>query len=140
MNKIILIGRITRDVELRYTTSNTPIAHFNLAIPRNFKNENGEYDADFINCISFGKMAETIKNHVLKGDKLGVEGRLQTRNYDGQDGKKVYVTEVICNEIEFLTPKRKDEEKSQEEVKVENDPFANFQGVIEFQDEEGLPF
>lgn len=127
MNKIILIGRLTREPELRYTTSNVAVTQFSLAVNRDFKNEDGEYEADFINCVSYRKLAETIAKYVIKGDKLAVAGRLQTRNYDNSEGKKVYVTEVVVDSIDFLEAK-KDKENSRgiDVTKQESDPFADF--------------
>lgn len=95
MNKVVLIGRLTRDPELRYTQSNIPAASFTLAVNRPFQNQNGERDADFINIVMWRKQAETAKKYLTKGSLIAVEGRIQTRNYDGQDGRKVYVTEVV---------------------------------------------
>ena len=135
MNKIILIGRLTKEPELRYTTSNVAVAQFSLAVNRDFKNQQGEYEADFINCVAYIKLAETIAEYTRKGDKLGVEGRLQTRTYQNSEGKNVYVTEVIVNGIEFLEA-RKEKSASKEE---EKDPFETFGKSIEVNDDE-LPF
>lgn len=133
MNKFIAIGRLTKAVELRATTGGTELATFSLAVTRPFKNKEGNYDADFFNCIAFGKLGETIKTFVNKGDLLGIEGRLQVRNYDNSEGKKVYVTEVIVENIDFLQPKNKEEKTevkagsyTTEEIDnmpIENDPF-----------------
>ena len=105
MNKVVLIGRLTRDPELRYTQSNIPAASFTLAVNRNFQNQNGEREADFINIVMWRKQAETAKKYLAKGSLIAVEGRIQTRNYDGADGKKVYVTEVVADNFEFLESK-----------------------------------
>ena len=129
MNKVILIGRTTKDIELRYTASNVSVGNFSLAVTRSFKNANGEYESDFFNCIAFGKLAETLKNYVHKGDRLGVEGRLQSRNYQNEEGKKVYITEVIVENIEFLQAKKK------ESSGASDDPFSNFGDSVEFEDE-----
>ena len=115
MNKIILTGRLTREPELRHTTSGVAVANFSLAVTRDFKNQDGEYEADFINCIAYRNLAETIVKYVKKGDKLGVDGRLQTRNYDNSEGKRVYVSEVVVNGIEFLEAK-KEKSASNDEV------------------------
>ena len=96
MNKVILIGRLTRDPELRYTSSNVPTASFSIAVDRNFTNQNGETEADFINIVVWRKQAENCKNYLTKGSQVAIDGRIQTRNYEGQDGKKVYVTEVVA--------------------------------------------
>ena len=135
MNKIILTGRLTREPELRHTTSGVAVASFSLAVNRDFKNAEGEYETDFINCIAYRKLAETITKYVEKGNKLAVTGRLQTRNYDNSEGKKVYVSEVIVDGIEFLEAK-KEKSASKEEVsgidasKEESDPFQEEQMTI----------
>ena len=105
MNKVVLIGRLTRDPELRYTSSNVAAASFSLAVNRPFQNQNGVTEADFINIVVWRKQAETAKKYLSKGSLIAVEGRIQTRNYDGADGKKVYVTEVVADRFEFLESK-----------------------------------
>ena len=105
MNKVVLIVRLTRDPELRYTSSNIPSATFSLAVNRPFQSQNGTREADFINIVMWRKTAETAKKYLTKGSLIAVEGRIQTRNYDGTDGKKVYVTEVVADNFEFLESK-----------------------------------
>ena len=122
MNKVILIGRITKEIELRYTQSNKAVGNFSLAVNRKFKNQNGEYEADFINCIVFDKLAETIKEYVKKGDLIGVCGRLQVRNYTDKDGNKKYITEVVVEEIDFLQSKPNVKENVE---KPKEDKFNN---------------
>lgn len=91
MNRVFLIGRLTRDPELRYTGSNLPVATFSLAVNRNFSNQNGEREADFINIVVWRKQAENVKNYLTQGSQVAVEGRIQTRSYDDQNGqKKIY--------------------------------------------------
>lgn len=102
LNKAILIGRLTADPELRTTTNGITVASFTVAINRLYKNQNGEQEADFIRCVAFRKVAKNIGRYVHKGSKIAVEGSIQTRTYDGQDGTKRYVTEVICSSVEFL--------------------------------------
>ena len=102
MNKVVLIGRLTRDPELRYTGSNTPVATFSLAVNRNFQNQNGEREADFINIVVWRKQAENVKNFLTQGSQVAVEGRIQTRTYDDQNGQKRYITEVVADNVEFL--------------------------------------
>ena len=102
MNKVILIGRLTRDPELRYTSSNIATASFSLAVDRNFTNQNGEREADFINIVVWRKQAENCKNYLTKGSQVAIDGRIQTRSYDGQDGQKRYVTEVVADNVQFL--------------------------------------
>ena len=122
MNKIILIGRSTKDIELKQTTAGASVAEFSIAVNRSFKNANGEYESDFFNCVAFSKLAETISKYVKKGDMFGLEGRLQTRNYTNREGKKVYVTEIVVENVEFLQQK-KQEEKPQWEELTDETPF-----------------
>ena len=103
MNKAILIGRLTRDPELRYTSSNRAVCQFSVAIDRPFTNQStGQREADFINVVAWDKTAENIGKYMSKGRLIAVEGRIQTRNYDNNEGKKVYVTEVIASNVQFL--------------------------------------
>lgn len=125
MNKVILIGRLTRDPELRYTGSNTPVATFSLAVNRSFTNQNGEREADFINCVVWRKLAETVKNYLSQGSQVAVEGRIQTRNYDDQNGQKRYVTEVIVENIDFVGSRR-DNAQGQASQSAPAMPSANF--------------
>lgn len=104
MNKIILLGRLTRDTEIRYTQTGACVAQFTLAVDRPYTKD-GQKEADFIACVAWGKTAETIGNYVHKGQRLLVEGRLQIRNYDAKDGSKRWVTEVIVNHGEFIERK-----------------------------------
>ena len=123
MNKVIIIGRTTKDIELKQTSSGTSVAEFSVAVNRTFKNANGERESDFFNCIAFSKLAETISKYVKKGDQVGIDGRLQTRNYTNREGNKVYVTEIIVENVEFLQTKKQDEPKF-EEIDLEDDiPF-----------------
>lgn len=105
INRVVLIGRLTRDVELRYTGSGVANSSFTIAVNRNFKNANGEREADFINCVIWRKAAENFANFTKKGSLVGIEGRLQTRNYENQQGQRVYVTEVVVENFSFLEPK-----------------------------------
>lgn len=126
MNKVIIIGRTTKDVELKQTTTGTSVAEFSIAVRRAFKNANGENESDFFNCIAFSKLAETISRYVKKGDQVGIDGRLQTRNYTNKEGKKVYVTEIIVENVEFLQSKKQDEQTIPhfEEIDTDSDlPF-----------------
>ena len=102
MNRVCLIGRLTQKPELRNTNSNLAVTRFTLAVNRNFSNSQGEREADFINIVVWRKQAETAKKYLSKGSLIAIEGRIQTRNYDGADGKKVYVTEVVADNFEFL--------------------------------------
>lgn len=105
MNQIFLLGRLTRDPEVRYTTTGKVVASFVIAVDRPYTNQAGEREADFINCVVWGKQAELIGNSVTKGQRLMVEGRLQIRAYDGKDGQKRWITEVIVNNFEFVEKK-----------------------------------
>ncbi|WP_099221625.1 single-stranded DNA-binding protein [Listeria costaricensis] len=105
MNRVVLVGRLTKDPELRYTPAGVAVATFTLAVNRTFTNQQGEREADFINCVVWRKPAENVANFLRKGSLAGVDGRVQTRNYEGQDGKRVYVTEVVAESVQFLEPK-----------------------------------
>lgn len=102
MNSICLVGRLTKNVELRYTPSNVAVATFTLAVNRTFKNENGEREADFINCVMWRLQAENLANWAKKGALIGITGRIQTRSYDNQQGQRVYVTEVVAEQFQLL--------------------------------------
>ena len=106
INNVVLVGTLTRDLELRYTTSNKAAVNFTLAVNRNFKNERGELQADFIGCTAYGKQAENMARFLNKGSLIGIEGRISTRNYQGKDGKTVYITEVIADKVNFLESKK----------------------------------
>lgn len=110
MNKVILMGRLTRDPEVRYTTTNnTLVASFSLAVNRRFARQGEERQADFINIVAWDKTGEFCSKYFKKGQQVGVIGRIQTRNYDDKDGKKVYVTEVIAEEAYFADSRREGE-------------------------------
>ena len=102
LNRVVLVGRLTRDPDLRYTPNGVAVANFNIAVNRPFKNQQGEQEADFINCVTWRKQAENLANYMKKGSMIGVDGRVQTRSFEGQDGKMVYVTEVLAENIQFL--------------------------------------
>ena len=110
MNKVIIIGRFTRDPEIKYSTGEnaTATARFSLAVNRRFKNKEGNYDADFINCVAFGKTAEFIEKYFTKGMAIGITGRIQTGSYTNKEGQKVYTTDVVVEETEFVESKNKD--------------------------------
>ena len=109
MNKVILIGRITKDPELRRTPTDIPVVQFSIAVNRNYQNKNGERQADFINCVAWRNQAENLARYIRKGGQICVEGNLQTRTYDDQGGVRRYITEVICDQITFLEPKKNDQ-------------------------------
>ncbi|MBY5024571.1 single-stranded DNA-binding protein [Streptococcus suis] len=102
INNVVLIGRLTRDVELRYTPNNVAVGAFNLAVNRNFKNTAGDREADFINCVIWNKQAENLANWTKKGHLIAITGRIQTRSYVNQQGQRVYVTEVVAESFQIL--------------------------------------
>ena len=114
MNSICLVGRLTKNVELRYTPSNVAVATFTLAVNRTFKNENGEREADFINCVMWRQQAENLASWAKKGALIGVTGRIQTRSYDNQQGQRVYVTEVVAEQFQLLESKGQGNQGQQE--------------------------
>lgn len=109
LNSTCLVGRLTKDAELRYTTNNQAVATFTLAVNRNFKSQNGEREADFINCVIWRQQAENLANWAKKGALIGITGRIQTRSYENQQGQRVYVTEVVSETFQLLES-RKDRE------------------------------
>ena len=106
MNTVNLVGRLTKDPELKYTATGMAICKFTLAVNRDFTNQNGEREADFINCTAFKKTAENLANYQKKGSQIGVVGRIQTGSYEGQDGKRVFTTDVMVDRVEFLGGKQ----------------------------------
>lgn len=135
INNVTLIGRLTRDAELRYTPSNIATAQFNVACNRNFKNANGEYDADFINCVMWREQAERFCNWTRKGMLVGITGRIQTRSYENQQGQRVYVTEVVAENFQIL--EKRDNTANQNSMTDQMPPsFANPMDI----DESDLPF
>lgn len=109
INRVVLIGRLTRDPELRRTPQGDAVTSFTLAVNRNFTSSDGQQQADFINCVVWKKSAENVEKYCSKGSLVGVEGRIQTRSYDNQQGQRVYVTEVICNSVQFLDTRQKNQ-------------------------------
>ncbi|MBT2584193.1 single-stranded DNA-binding protein [Planococcus sp. ISL-109] len=164
INRVVLVGRLTKDPDLRYTPSGAAVARFTLAVNRTFSNAQGEREADFINCTVWRKQAENTANFLKKGSLAGVEGRIQTGSYEGQDGKRVYTTEVVADSVQFLEPKsatsgdRPSGDRSygqqqpsyqqnqpstspsqQKNTRVDDDPFSSGSGKIEVSDDD-LPF
>ncbi|MBU7560856.1 single-stranded DNA-binding protein [Weissella cibaria] len=111
MNRVVLVGRLTKDVELRYTTSGAAVGTFSLAVNRQFTNSNGDRETDFINAVIWRKSAENFANFTSKGSLVAVEGRLQTRNYENQQGQRVYVTEVIVDNFSLLESRAESEQR-----------------------------
>lgn len=126
MNKVVLMGRLTRDPEARATQSNTAVCSFSLAVNRRFKQE-GQPDADFINVVAWAKTAEFVSKYFTKGQQVGVIGRIQTRNYDDKEGKKVFITEVVAEEVYFADSKKEPN-------------VTTSAGFMAVADPEGLPF
>ncbi|SFR77854.1 single-stranded DNA-binding protein [Anaeromicropila populeti] len=139
MNKVILIGRLTKDPDVRYAQGNNAmaIARFTLAVDRKYKN-NGQEEADFISCVSFGKTAEFAEKYLKRGTKIAVTGRIQTGSYTNKDGQKVYTTDVILEEIEFAESKNAGNQTAQriEPSQADGDGFMNIPDGID----EELPF
>ncbi|WP_429961110.1 single-stranded DNA-binding protein [Enterococcus sp. DIV1096b] len=126
INNIVLVGRLTKDPDLRYTTSGTGVATFTLAVNRNFTSADGTREADFINCVIWRKPAETLANYAKKGVLIGVTGRIQTRSYDNQQGQKVYVTEVIADNFQLLESKKVDSSQNTQGSGVSNSQTNNY--------------
>ena len=158
MNKVFLIGRLTRDPELRYTSSNLANMRTSLAVDRQYAREGEERGTDFINIVAFGNRAETMKKYLTKGSQIAVDGRIQTGSYDGADGKRVYTTDVIVENFQFLDTRGSRANQSNEgdfnnessnvtpydfptseTTNNSSDPFADFGAKIEVSDSE-LPF
>lgn len=167
INRTVLVGRLTKDPELRYTPNGIASCRFTLAVNRAFKNE-GEQQADFIQCVSWRKQAENLANFQRKGNLIGVEGRIQTGSFEGQDGKRIYTTDVVADSVQFLEPNkgsgssqndsnarsdtnrgagsqndsggyREPQNTQPNYLSVEDDPFANSKGPMRVS-EDDLPF
>lgn len=125
LNRVVLVGRLTKDPELRYTPSGVAVATFTLAVNRTFTNNQGEKEADFLNCVIWRKQAENVANFLKKGSLAGVDGRLQSRSYEDQSGKRVYVTEVVAESVQFLEPKGQgnSQNNQQNNSQSNDDPF-----------------
>ena len=132
MNRIILLGRLVRDPEVRVTPTEKTVCTFTLAVDRPFAAKNGQREADFINIVTWNKTAELCGNSLTKGQRALVEGRLQIRSYDGKDGNKHYVTEVIADRVEFIERKEKSAQKAESEA------MEGFGSEVQFDEE--IPF
>lgn len=137
LNSTCLVGRLTKDPELRYTPSNQAVATFSLAVNRNFKSQNGEREADFINCVIWRQQAENLANWSKKGALIGITGRIQTRSYENQQGQRVYVTEVVAEQFQLLESQRgrdagQSQGHSQPDFSRQAEPFSI--------DDDSLPF
>lgn len=148
INRVVLVGRLTRDVDLRYTQSGNAAGTFSLAVNRQFTNANGDRKADFINCVIWRKSAENLSNFTHKGSLIGIDGRLQTRNYENKEGQRVYVTEVVVDNFSLLDSKASGEASGKQSANHtqnkpqqnnQSDPFANNGQAIDISDDD-LPF
>lgn len=144
VNVVTLVGRITRDPELKSMPSGGSVCNFSLAVNRNFKNQAGEYDTDFINCVAFNQTATLMERFVAKGQLLAVQGRIQSRNYEDNTGRRIYVTEVIAGTVSFLESKNKTEnytnnDNSAAMGNTNNDTFSPEDVSISIEDDD-LPF
>lgn len=142
INRVILVGRLTKDPEYRQTPNGIDIANFTLAVNRNFKSKNGEQQADFINVVVFRQQAENVSKYLSKGSLAGVDGRIQSRSYENKEGQRVFVTEVVADSVQFLEPKNNNQQNSQPQQQrgkapAGNNPFANDNDDIS---ESELPF
>lgn len=136
INNVQLIGRLTRDIDLRKTPQGDSVGRFTLAVDRNYKNKQGEYDADFINCQIWRQAADTLARYAHKGTKIAVDGNIRTGSYENQQGQKVYTTEVVVNNFYFVESRQ----QQQEQTPVQQDsPFSNFGTQVDIS-EDDLPF
>lgn len=152
MNKVILIGNLTSEPQLKFTTNNTPVASFTIAVNRNHTKEDGTKDTDFINIVVWNKRAENVKNYLDKGSKVGISGRLQVRKYQNERGENRYVTEVVADEVEFLnskksgldekSPVKSEDNRTLEEKVNSNKPYEDFarehQEELSYVDDAGI--
>lgn len=153
LNRVILIGRLTKDPELRYTPSGVAVTQFTLAVDRPFTNQQGEREADFINIVTWRKLAETCANYLSKGRLTAVEGRIQVRNYENSEGRRVYVTEIVSDNVRFLesasssnnnkgdgsSSPRKNDYGNNDNGNGSQDPFEDDGKPIDISDDD-LPF
>ncbi|WP_280946676.1 single-stranded DNA-binding protein [Enterococcus faecalis] len=149
INNVTLVGRLTKDCDLRYTSSGVAVAAFTLAVNRNFTNQNGERKADYIQCVIWRKPAETLANYTRKGTLIGLVGRLQTRNYENQQGQRIYVTEVVVESFQLLESKEVSQQRGVnasnptpvgQQASNAQQPFPDLEGSsIDISDDD-LPF
>lgn len=144
INRVILVGRLTKDPEYRQTPSGVSVATFTLAVNRSFTNSQGEREADFINVVVFRKQAENVDKYLSKGSLAGVDGRIQSRSYENNEGRRVFVTEVVADSVQFLEPKNNNQQNNQPQQQrgqapAGNNPFKNANGPLEV-DDDMLPF
>ncbi len=165
LNRVVLVGRLTKDPEFKMTNTGVPIANFTIAVNRTFTNNQGEREADFIPIVVWRRQAETVNQYLHKGSLVGIDGKMQVRHYEGQDGKRVYMTEVVAESVQFLEPKgtsnansnfgyndpgpnygsdpyqnsNQNQNQNQSYTKMDEDPFANNGQKIDIS-EDDLPF
>mgnify|MGYP002720774964 CR=1 FL=1 len=139
INRVILVGRLTKDPEYRQTPNGMSVATFTLAVNRSFTNSQGEREADFINVVVFRKRAENVNNYLSKGSLAGVDGRIQSRNYENNEGRRVFVTEVVADNVQFLESKNNNQSQQQGQASAGNNPFGNDNGINDI-DDSTLPF
>ena len=140
LNKAILIGRLTRDPDCRTLQNGTAVASFTIAVDRTFKNRDGEKEADFIPIVAWRKTAELCQRYLTKGNQVAVCGRIQTRSYDANDGSKRYVTEVVADEVQFLTPKSESQRSGSNDFGGGSDNFGVPMDGFEEIDDLDVPF
>lgn len=134
INRCVLVGRLTADPSLRYTPSGVAVTTFTLAVNRQFSNNEGEREADFINIVAWRQLAELCANYLKKGSQAGLEGRLQTRSYDNKEGKRVFVVEVVADNVQFLSTNNFEKQQPNQS----QDPFSDSK-TIDISDDD-LPF
>jgi single-strand DNA-binding protein len=134
LNRVVLIGRLTRDPELRYTPNGTATCTFNLAVERPFSNGNGEKETDFLNIVTWRQLAENCANYLKKGRLTAVEGRIQTRSYENNEGRRVYVTEIVADNVRFL-----ERVKAEPNGDTPDDDSGTYSSPLDFSDDD-LPF
>lgn len=154
MNKVLLVGRLTKDPELKHTNNDIPVVQFSLAVNRQYTGRNGEKQADFINCVAWRAQAENLAKYMRKGSMIGVEGEIQTRNYEDNNGVKHYITEVVCSSVEFLESKGSSNRSQgfdgfndvnsydipkNSERKTNDDPFKDIESNFDITNDD-LPF
>lgn len=139
INNVVLVGRLTRDPELKITPSNTPVVNFTLAVNRSFTNQAGEREADFINCVVWNRQAENLARYMRQGSLIGVEGRIQTRTYEAEQGTR-YITEVFANSIQFLESRSSSEGQQKETFKQNDSNDEYYETSKKLVAEEDLPF
>ncbi|MBM0777143.1 single-stranded DNA-binding protein [Staphylococcus epidermidis] len=142
LNRVVLVGRLTKDPEFRTTPSGVEVATFTLAVNRTFTNAQGEREADFINVVVFRKQAKNVNDYLSKGSLAGVDGRVQSRNYENNEGRRVFVTEVVADSVQFLDSKGSNQQNNQPQQQrgqatAGNNPFANNNVDDDIED---LPF